>query len=281
MSSTVLTVRVHDLASILPLHALCVGYERGAWRAEALAAHLFDAVPEFALTHEELKALSKDNMISLIRRAAQIVYTSSKAKTRGEIGELLLHVVLKQVKNTVPAISKIYFKDSANDTVKGFDAVHVVADRNGLELWLGEVKFYKNISTAIAHVAAELKQHTQTKYLRAEFAAILNKLSPGWPQAERARLTRLLDPKTSLDEVFDHACVPVLLTYESPAVAQHTKVTPAYVQAFEAEVRQHHKSFSGAKLPKDIKIELFLVPLHLKADLIRAFDAKLKAAQVL
>jgi hypothetical protein len=281
MSSTVLTVRVHDFTGALPLHGICVGYERGRWRADALAAQLFDAVPEFALTHDELKQLSSANMIDLIRRAAQVVYTSNKAKNRGEIGELLLHILLKQVKNTIPAISKIYFKDAANDTVKGFDAVHVVADANGLELWLGEAKFYRNIGAAIRDVAAELAKHTQTKYLRAEFAAIINKLSPGWPPEERNRLSKLLDPKTSLDVVFDHACIPVLLTYESPTVAGHTKATPAYEQEFTAEVRRHHQAFVNAKLPKDLRIELFLMPLHLKAELVRAFDGRLKAAQAL
>ena len=34
------------------------------------------------------------------------------------------------------AISKVFFKDSPNDTVKGFDAVHVVESLDGLELWL-------------------------------------------------------------------------------------------------------------------------------------------------
>ncbi|MEN3029932.1 Hachiman antiphage defense system protein HamA [Chromobacterium amazonense] len=48
-------------------------------------------------------------------------------------------VELRQPAASWIAISKIYFKDAVNNTVKGFDAVHVLATQNGLELWLGEV----------------------------------------------------------------------------------------------------------------------------------------------
>lgn len=32
---------------------------------------------------------------------------------RGEFGELLLHLILRDFKGTIPLISKVYFKDSA------------------------------------------------------------------------------------------------------------------------------------------------------------------------
>ena len=46
--------------------------------------------------------------------------------TAGRVwGNLVTHS-MRQVFDTIPAISKIFYKDSANDTVKGFDAVHVL-----------------------------------------------------------------------------------------------------------------------------------------------------------
>src|SRR3712207_6996007 len=60
--------------------------------------------------------------------------SSEKYSKRGEFGELLLHSVIRDVFHSEPAISKIFFKDSANDTVKGFDAVHVVEVEGSLEL---------------------------------------------------------------------------------------------------------------------------------------------------
>lgn len=44
---------------------------------------------------------------------------------RGEFGELILHVLLRDFHNTIPLLSKIYFKDTDGATVHGFDAVHI------------------------------------------------------------------------------------------------------------------------------------------------------------
>jgi len=83
---------------------------------------------------------------------------SDKYKKRGEIGELLLHVICREVFKTYPAITKYFYKDSANNTVKGFDAVHVVVGGDGLELWLGERNSTKTSGSVISHQSTLLMQ---------------------------------------------------------------------------------------------------------------------------
>jgi hypothetical protein len=272
-----LAVRVHDIANAPGLTGLCAGYEASEWRCQQLADHLLEWIPEFALTNKEREDIGSHNAVALISKAARTVYTSPKYQKRGEVGELLLHVAMRQVFNTIPAIAKYYFKDAANDTVKGFDAVHVVASDMTLELWLGEVKFYSNVADAITDVAQELAKHTKADYLKAEFAAITNKIDGTWPYADRLR--KLLHRNISLDEVFDSMCIPVFLTYDSLAVASHKMVTAAFDKAFSTEIRKHHAAFS-TKLPKiQCKVHLFLLPLKSKADLVAAFDKGLKKWQ--
>jgi hypothetical protein len=215
--------------------------------------------------------------VALISKAARTVYTSPKYQKRGEVGELLLHVAMRQVFNTVPAIAKYYFKDAANDTVKGFDAVHVVATDTTLELWLGEVKFYSDIADAIADVVQELVNHTKVDYLRAEFAAITNKIDDTWPYADRLR--KLLHRNVSLDEVFDSMCIPVFLTYDSPVIANHKAVTTKFKQAFSTEITKHYATFSTKSPTMQCKVHLFLLPLRSKADLVAAFDRGLRKWQ--
>lgn len=275
--STFLEVVVHDVAQAPGVTGLCAGYELGSWRAKGLADHLMRALPEFCLTYSEYAAINYENAVDLLAQAARRVYRTEKFKNRGEFGELLLHVVLKQVFDTLPAISKIYYKDSANDTVKGFDAVHVIATSTALELWLGEVKFYTDIDSAIRDVVAELAKHTEVDYLRGEFIAIKSKIDPNWPQAER--LKRLLDDNVSLDQVFDSTCVPVLLTYDGEVTGRHTKHCDDYFKELEAELREVHSKFASSGLPRGLKLHLFLVPLATKAVLIEALDEKLKAWQ--
>ena len=84
-------------------------------------------------------------------------------RRKGVFGEIVLHMLLKEFKNTIPLISKMYFKDSFSQEAKGFDAVHVSED--GSTLWLGETKFYKNWETkgkvigGIEELVGDLKKH--------------------------------------------------------------------------------------------------------------------------
>lgn len=273
-----LEIRVHS-AEIAPgLTGVCAGYEAGEWRADHCARHLTEWLPEFALTQSERDAVGPHNAVSVVARAAEAVYTSEKYQRRGEIGELLLHVVLRQVFGTVPAVSKWYLKDAANDTVKGFDAVHVIATPRSLELWLGEAKFYEDINGAIADVVQEMQRHAGRYYLRGEFAAITNKIDEAWPHAER--LKRLLHRNTSLDDIFDALCIPVLLTYDSPTVAAHSETSAAYEAEFRTEVEGHHEAFAQKKLP-NVRIHLFLFPMESKRRLMECFHRRLKLCQSL
>lgn len=274
-------IRVHDLQLAPSLTGLCVGYEIKEWRAKEFAAHMMEWLPDFALTSSELASVSPGNMVRLMREGARKIYDSEKFQNRGEFGELFLHAAVRTVFNSEPAISKIYYKTSANDTVKGFDAVHVVGPPDDMELWIGEVKFYKDINAAIRDVVAEIEDHTQRDYLKDEFLWIKGKIDDASEHAEQ--LQKLLSSNTSLDVVFKRACIPVLLTYESPCLAEHDECSSAYCSAFEDELRGHHTRFmeklSEIALPDGLAIRLFLLPLQVKKALIEALDENLRTWQ--
>lgn len=261
------------------LLGLCAGFECGEWRHDQLAAHLIEWLPDFALSDRDLGTLTPGNVVPLLRKAAKLIYDSDKYKRRGEFGELLLHAVLRRHLNTLPAIKKIFFKSALNDTVKGFDGVHVVPTESGLELWLGEVKFYADIKAAIRDVIAELAVHTKREYLRNEFTLIGTKVDHAWPHAET--LASLTSPNTSLDQVFNACVFPVLLTYDSVAISAHNESCDVYRDALRAEFEKHHESFRANGLPERIRLHLILVPLKSKQQLIDALHARLKAVQAI
>jgi hypothetical protein len=267
---------IHDVASRPGLTGASAGYELGRFRNQQLADYLFEWLPEFALKYSELEEFNSGTGMRLVRRAAQTVYTTDKYKRRGEFGELLLHALLREVFDSEPAISKLYYKSATNDTVKGFDAVHVVEMPDGLELWLGEVKLYKDASAAVTDVATELKAHTAQQYLRNEFILIDSKIDPHWKHA--TTLKELISGRKSLDDVFARTCIPVLLTYESASVAAHKTVCDEFRAALKEEMLTVFKKFTTTTLP-DIRIHLFLVPLHEKKDLIAILHAKLEGMQ--
>lgn len=255
---------------------LCGGYELKEWRYNQFADWLFDEhLLEFALKYSEFKMVDGKSAPKKLREAAKIIFQTDNIK-RGEFGELLLHGILKEAYDTIPAISKIYFKDGPNETVKGFDAVHVIADDEGLELWLGEVKFYNNFYRAVYDVVSEIEAHFEKIYLRNEFAAITNKIDKSFPHYDK--LVKLLDPNTSLDDVFKAICVPVLLTYDSPLVAKHREFNDAYVNEILPEIEANHKAFL-AKVKCPVKIHLLLCPLEDKAKLSQTLLDKLAVWQ--
>lgn len=272
-------IRVHDLEIDPSLTGLCVGYELKKWRAKEFAAHMMEWIPEFALTSSELASVSPGNMVRVMREGARKIYDSEKFENRGEFSELFLHAAVRTVFQSEPAISKIYYKTSANDTVKGFDAVHVTGPPDDMELWIGEVKFYKDIGAAIRDVVAEIGAHTQRDYLKDEFMWIKGKVDHASAHAEQLR--KLLSPNVSLDAVFKRACIPVLLTYESNCVASYDECSAEYCDAFDQELRTNHERFrkklGEIALPQDLVIRLFLLPLHIKEALIEALDENLRA----
>ena len=223
-----LDVRIRDLSCKPSICALCAGYEGGEWRSSELANHAIKWLPEFCLSLDEINSFSSSNALELIEKAARHIYNAPKHQNRGEFGELFLHIILRQVHNSIPAIQKIYFKDSVNSTVKGFDAVHVVENDGKFELWIGEVKFYSSASDAIRDVVDEIIEHTKIDYMKNEKMLILNKVDK--KHDHYSKLESLLDSNTSIDDLFDCACIPILITYNSDVVKNHNKKTDEYIK---------------------------------------------------
>lgn len=280
MVGTVLAIRHQDVGIDPALTVLCAGYEMGQWRDAQLVEDMFDRhLISFALSYTEFIAVDGATAARALKRAARAVYNTDKYKRRGEFGELILHAAVIDFFNAEPAVSKIFYKDSANDTVKGFDSVHVVQAPDSIEIWLGEAKFYQDIGGAITAAATSIKEHLERNFLRSEFIAITNKLDASWPHADAFRDS--LDEATSLDQIAARLVFPVLLTYDSNAVNDSSSLTPKYVADLVAEAEAAWDKFStnltGLTLP--ITLQLILVPVKSKKELVQMMHERLRAWQ--
>lgn len=267
---------IHDTDRSPGLTGASAGYEAGSYRNNDLADYLFEWLPEFAMKYSELEEFNSGTAMRMIRKAARTVYTTDKYGKRGEFGELLLHALLREVFNSEPAISKIFYKSATNETVKGFDAVHIVEGDEGLELWLGEVKFYKNATSAIRDITSEIIDHTKHDYIKDEFILIDNKIDSRWKHSTEVH--DLISGRKSLDEVFSRVCIPALLTYESKCIADHSKACDQFREALTEELEALHVKFSEKDQP-EVRVHVFLVPLHEKAELVTNLHQKLEGLQ--
>ncbi|SIQ28884.1 protein of unknown function [Peribacillus simplex] len=254
-----------------------VGYELEEFRYEALVDLIFSALMDFSLPESEKHSITHLNAERKMRNAARAVYASDKYSKRGEFGEILLHIIMRDYFNSIPAISKMYYKDGPNETVKGFDAVHIVTQEKDLELWLGEVKFYNNMARAIRDVLPELHAHMDKDYLRNEFLFISNKIDPNWEHAGNVK--RLIDTRTSLDKIIKRIRIPVLLTYDSKIVSSYKEVCEEYKMDLIDELNKHHKKFRSSELPKNVDLVLIILPFAQKKALVEKLHEKLRVWQ--
>jgi hypothetical protein len=272
-----LTVRVHRLDMSPSLTAVCAGYEDGHWRAGGLARHMLRWVPDFALRQSERRGFNSGTGPELMDRAMRMVFGSGSAAARGEPGEILLHIVCREVFGSDTVVNKVFFKTAGNDTVKGFDAVHIVDMPDGMELWLGEAKFYEDRNAAIRDAIASVRAHLQTDYLRGEFCLITDKIDDSWPYARQVR--HLIHENVSLDHVFRRVTIPVLLAYDSPAVRGHSGECAEFIAAFEKEMLDGWKRFASqaTNITVPVRVRLFLAPLGSKHALADEIDRMLPA----
>jgi hypothetical protein len=261
------------------IRAYYVGFDQKIFRLQALANVIVDVIPEFAMGYYQGAQVSITDVMPRIREAAKRIYTTDKYQRRGEFGELILHLLLRDFCRSVPLISKIYFKDTDNATVHGFDGVHVVTTPSSKQLWLGESKFYDDGPQGIQELLLDLKKHLQTDYLKREFALISTKLPEDCPDIEYWR--EMFHANKRLDSILDSVCVPMLCTYTSPVYSAHSDNTPECLAAFEDECRALHKQFGDGigKDPPKVDVVLLLLPVNAKSDLVSELDKRLKAMQ--
>jgi hypothetical protein len=229
-----LEVRCTDLSPPLPTTGVCAGYEGGKWRAERLADHLFQWLPYAALNQEHQLGFGSHNFVEMLRIAAAHVYNTKKTTSRGELGELLLHLACILHFGTVPVMCKLVLKSSSNDTVKGFDGVHLLPIGKGFEIWLGESKFYSDAEEAIRDAIKSIKDHILPSFLTTEKSMIFGHVGKDIPH--RDEVIKLFKSQTSGDELLAMAAFPILVTYESVSVASFKEASDDYVKSLTAEV---------------------------------------------
>lgn len=272
--SPFLELRYQDLSLDTPTSGLCAGYEGEKWRAVGLAKHLVNWLPYIALSQDKGKDFGPHNFMELMEQAAYHVYTSKKTKSRGEIGEILTHIACVQYFEALPVICKLTLKTSPNDTVKGFDGVFLVPSADDFEIWLCESKFYQSASSGIKDAVKSIKDHLKTTFLRAEKAVIIGHLSEH--VEDNPSLIKLFSPSTSVDDLLARAVFPVVLTYESGAIASFQKVCDEFKSALEAELLGIQKILIDELGSLSVRVHLIGIPLGKKAKLIERFDQHLE-----
>lgn len=242
-----------------------------------------------------------------VEKAEDLKKYEEQILKKGEFGELILHVYLRDYFQTFPLLSKIYFKDTDGFTVHGFDAIHIGKDPSDLNrdsLFLGESKLYyrKNGQSGHAGVkdlANDIKEHFYKDFLIREFALICKKkdaytpletyqdkntielyeqyieLKNSWIDS----IQKVSEGKGRLESLLSSVTIPVICTYQSELFVRFDDIySDEFREAYNTEIAALEKIFKeevgkikaekGDPIRTNLNIILILLPIPSKKDLV-------------
>lgn len=271
---------IEEKISEAVLRAYHVGFDQDQFRLQPLVDVIRKVIPEFALGYHEGPDIPMTEIVEKLREAAEIVYQTDKYQKRGEFGELILHLLLRDFCGSIPLISKIYFKDTPNATVHGFDGVQItLEDHDEKKMWLGESKLYTNGEQGVRDLAKDLEQHIKADYLKREFTLIARKLPKSVPEIEYWR--ELMNKHQTLDKIYSCIVLPMVCTYSSEIFIDHTAETEAYLDAFTEEAHKLLGIFQNHIITTNVEVILMLLPVPDKNELNDELHKRLKRMQTI
>lgn len=197
---------------------------------------------------------------------------------KGVFGEIILHMILKEFKNTIPLVSKMYFKDSFSQEAKGFDAVHVSQD--GSLLWLGETKFYKTwktygrITGGIEELINDLKKHINKEYLDEQYVIIKRGVDAQWQHPRRNIWIEKLSKPIFLKDIFQYIRIPLLCIYEDGVATDYLQAIDEQVKnekiiTHTKTIQEYYNSINNFDSKDKVQVILILMPIEAKKKLIK------------
>lgn len=268
---------IEERISNSTLRAYHVGFDQNEFRLLPLVEIIRNVIPEYALGYHQGKNFPLTEIVDRLHDAAKTVYTTDKYKRRGEFGELILHLLLRDFCDSLPLISTIFFRDAPNIPAHGFDGVHITINGDEKKLWLGESKLYKSGIDGVTDLVGDIVKHFNADYLRKQFSLITRKLPVEAPEIDYWRT--LMHKNQKLDVIFSNIVIPMVCTYNSSLFVTHNNDTQQYLDDFRKECEALHYEFNRKKPATNLEIILLLLPVPDKEELNAELDVRLKSMQ--
>lgn len=272
---------------------------KSCYQLDELSKVIINTIPEYVYANYENPEIPQTECIEKLRQAAKSIYKikdfdlmrrwyldgdqsafdeleQSSSRNRGEFGELILHMLLRDFKSTIPLISKVYFKDSSGVPAHGFDAVHV--SPNEKILWLGESKFYSDSKEGIRDLLKDLNDHFKKDYLEEQFTIIKKNLdSNNIP--ERDEWIKTLNNCTFLKDRIKIINIPLLCIYPHDIYKLYDDLQcDGAINCHEVNIRELKKYFDANNHhphKSKLNIILMLFPVKDKKELVKKLHERL------
>ena len=218
--------------------------------------------------------------------ACEKLYKDPKArntKKEGDLGEIILHTLLRKYVRTIPFAGRFYFAVDKNTSPKSFDIVHVLPNKFKNILVLGESKMYADAKGGIDALADDIKKHFNADYIRKQFVKISEAVSSDnlVDQETIIKPMRrtiedweyLLRTEKTLEHVIDALYVPLLCTYNYDKYNEYESLCEQFIKEYEIHIGELYNYFDNKNIirPACLNILLMLFPVPSKDILIEEY----------
>ncbi len=318
-----------------------VGFDLGEYRNEPFVDLIMDTIVDFAYGYHT--GILKSYNRRILKEAARSIYKikeysevkkiyidddseildceleiPKKYLKRGEFGEMILHLLLRDFFHTVPLLSKIYFKDTDGGVVHGFDLVHIgnnPLDPSQKTLFLGESKIYARKAgnagiMGVQDLIKDIKEHFNKDFLYREIALIgkkrnsyldLNKYKDLNTRKEYEeflnekeewfeKLKLVESKRAKLEDFLSSVTIPLVCTYQSNIFnGDINSLNTDFMNEYRNEMEELKVEFNsklaqfhlhpGTPDPSKLNIILLLFPIPNKKQFVKSMHRKLIAEQ--
>lgn len=263
-----------------------------------LANAIIRTIPEYVFANYEDPLIPQNNSVDMLREAARNIYkipdyqlmrdyyidgNASKEKDivdfanrKGEFGELLLHLILRDFKKTIPLISKVYFKDSTGIPAHGFDSVHISPEDK--ILWLGESKFYTDAKSGIKELVNDINSHIKADYLNEQFIIIKKNLENNSIPQRDFWIQQLISANKLTSKV-SMINIPLLCIYPHDVYKLYDEIQCEEAVKYHCkdvkELKDYFDNLNNHPLKSELNIILILFPIEDKKVLVKKLHEKL------
>lgn len=269
-----------------------VGYVNDQYDWDRLLDIMMDSLVDFVYGFHKSALDPKEAAYTLKKALLKLSDTEERLKNTGEVGELLLHIILRKFFHTIPLLQKMYLKTNRNDPVKGIDIVHAIEQDNKLNVIFGEAKLYKNPSKAISDLIEDVKSHYNNNFMAYEFITIgdnpieTNLLSQDLGDKYEALYSKLdlisrtfLEKSTvphKINEFFNSASIVLFCAFKSDVFEKYKNMTDDFIAEMENELNKLFEQYDKTKPDSDGDIIFILFPLLDHNILINKFLIRLR-----
>lgn len=207
-----------------------------------------------------------------------------EANNRGEFGELLLHLLLRDFKGTMPLMSKVFFSDTRGVPAHGFDAVHYIPESR--QLWVGESKLYGDVKSGMKELVKDLHAHINRDYLHEQFVLIEKNVNTQ-NNPDKDYWIKQLQKNERLADMISELNIAMLCLYPHDVYQKKLEETLNEVEGLEyhkahiRDLKEYFDSINDCPLKDKVNIVLLLFPVKDKKEFVMKLHRKLWHAQQL